>query len=152
MKQLAKIYFLCLLVGTMTSCMKSGLDELEVYDNAEIANIAFEYRWWDDAAKQLRVVQMSTAKTIDADAKEVNCTITVPAANGNFTVSIREGVSLKRLAANFDLSTAATVTPLNGAPALGTLADFSNREFRYQVKAANGNKAEWTIKIAELKK
>ena len=43
-----------------------------------------------------------------------------------------------------DLSTAARITPLNGAPKLGNPGDFSAKEFKYQVTAADGTKKEWT--------
>jgi hypothetical protein len=42
--------------------------------------------------------------------------------------------------------------PLNGAPKLGSPGDFSAKEFKYQVTAADGTKREWTIKITDFVK
>jgi len=152
MKKIFNILLFGFLVMFMTSCLKAGLDELETYDLNEITNIRFEYRWWDEAGSRLRVVEMNVDKSIDKDNKSVTCTINVPAATNTFTSEIREKVSLNNLAANLDISTAARVSPVGNAPTLGTPADFSAKEFIYQVVAGNGAKADWTIKILDLKK
>lgn len=70
MKTLYRYLALALLIVLNTSCLKSGLDELETYDQNDITNIRFEYRWWDEAAQRLRVIEMGVTKTIDTKAKK----------------------------------------------------------------------------------
>lgn len=153
MKTLFKYVALMLLVILNTSCLKAGLDELETFDQNEITNVRFEYRWWDEAAKRLRVVEMGVTKNINNKTKEIVCSIKVPEATTTFTTAVRNQVSLSTLSINVDLSTAARITPVGGAPAMGAFpADFSAKEFVYNVMAGDGNKANWTIKINDFTK
>lgn len=46
MKKLINTVLLLFLIGIVSSCLKSGLDDLEAYNEAEITNLNFEYRWW----------------------------------------------------------------------------------------------------------
>ena len=131
-----------------TSCLKAGLDDLETYDLNDITNVRFEYRWWDESNKQMRVMEMTVQNNIDATAKEVVCTITVPEATDVFTEDIRNQVSLSTLAINVDASTAARITPVGNAPVMGEFpSDFSAKEYTYTVTAGSGAQADWTIRI-----
>ncbi len=153
MKTLYNYLILVLLVIINTSCLKAGLDELETFDQNDITNVRFEYRWWEEANKRMRVIEMEVDKTIDNEKKEIYCSIRVPEANANFTATIREQVSLQTLAMNVDASTAVRITPVGNAPQMGTFpADFSAKEFTYKVVAGNGNEANWTIIISDFSK
>ena len=109
MKKVLNIAVLLLLLVSVTSCLKSGLDDLPTYDEAKITNIHFEYRWYDDSdgAKQLRVQTMNVEKTIDDESNIVTCKITVPGTSAVFTEGIRNKVSLNSIACSVDMSTAA---------------------------------------------
>ena len=85
MKKIINIAMLLVLLVSASSCLKSGLDDLPTYDEAKITNIYFEYRWYDDGAKQLRVQTLTLAKTIDEENNTVTCKITVPGTNALFT-------------------------------------------------------------------
>ena len=127
MKTLYRYLALALLIVLNTSCLKSGLDELETYDQNDITNIRFEYRWWDEAAQRLRVIEMGVTKTIDTKAKKIECSIKVPEVTSAFTAGVRNQVSLSTLSINVDVSTAARISPVGDAPAMGTFpADFSS--------------------------
>ena len=126
MKTLYNYLILVLLVIINTSCLKAGLGELETFDQNDITNVRFEYRWWEEANKRMRVIEMEVDKTIDNEKKEIYCSIRVPEANANFTATIREQVSLQTLA--------------------------MNKEFTYKVVAGNGNEANWTIIISDFSK
>lgn len=153
MKTLYNYLILVLLLIINTSCLKAGLDELETFDQNDITNVRFEYRWWDETEKRMRVIEMEVDKTIDNEKKEIYCSIRVPEANANFTATIREQVSLQTLAMNVDASTAVRITPVGNAPQMGTFpADFSAKEFTYKVVAGNGNEANWTIIISDFSK
>ena len=147
MKKLINTVLLLFLIGTVSSCLKSGLDDLEAYNEAEITNLNFEYRWWDEAKDQMAVKTLNIEKQISKDDNLITCKLTVPTASGSFTDAVRQNVSLSNLIAYIDLSTA-----LNGAPKLGSPGDFSAKEFKYQVTAADGTKKEWTIKITDFVK
>ena len=152
MKKLINTVLLLFLIGTVSSCLKSGLDDLEAYNEAEITNLNFEYRWWDEAKDQMAVKTLNIEKQISKDDNLITCKLTVPTASGSFTDAVRQNVSLSNLIAYIDLSTAARIMPLNGAPMLGSPGDFSAKEFKYQVTAADGTKREWTIKITDFVK
>lgn len=153
MKTVYQYLSLIVLIVFNTSCLKAGLDELETYDQNDITNVRFEYRWWDEAGKRLRVIEMGVTKTIDNKTKEIECSIKVPEATSTFTTAIRNQVSLSTLSINVDASTATRITPVGNAPAMGTFpADFSAKEFVYSVMAGNGDKAKWTIKIKDFSK
>lgn len=152
MKKIINIAMLLVWLVSATSCLKAGLDDLPTYDEAKITNIYFEYRWYDEGTKQLRVQALTLDKTIDEENSMVTCNITVPGTNAVFTEKIRNEVSLSKIVCYVDMSTAARLKPLNGAPALGEMQDFSAKDFRYLVTAANGDKREWTIKIQDFKK
>ena len=153
MKTVYQYLSLIVLIVFNTSCLKAGLDELETYDQNDITNVRFEYRWWDEAGKRLRVIEMGVTKTIDNKTKEIECSIKVPGTTSTFTTAIRDQVSLSTLSINVDASTATRITPVGNAPAMGTFpADFSAKEFVYSVMAGNGDKAKWTIKIKDFSK
>lgn len=153
MKALYNYLVLLLLIALNTSCLKAGLDDLETYNQNDITNVRFEYRWWDESGQRLRVMEMTTEKTIDNKAKEIVCTIKVPEATQTFTAEIRNQVSLSTLAINVDASTSARISPVGNAPAMGTFpSDFSAKEFVYKVTAGNGDDANWTIRITDLNK
>ncbi|MBT9188142.1 MULTISPECIES: DUF5018-related domain-containing protein [Zobellia] len=148
-------YLLFLLVGiTMTSCLKSDLEELPTFNEAEITNFRFEYRWIDDTQdfNRLQVVQLNVETTIDTVNQKVACAITVPPANGDFPEEVRSQVSLSEIVGYADISTAATLAPANGAPALGEIGDFSTNPISYEVTAADGTKLTWGLTITEFNK
>lgn len=150
MKKFVNIVLLIFLMGIVSSCLKSGLDDLDTYSDAEITNLKFEYRWWNDDKQQMAVQEISIEKQISTDDNLITCKLTVPAVSASFTADIRQEVSLSKLYAFMDISTAARITPVNGAPTLGKAADFSAKEFKYLVTAADGTKREWTIKITDF--
>ena len=152
MKKYINIVLLIFLMSTVSSCLKSGLDDLPTYSDAEITNLNFEYRWWDEEHNQMAVKSLSNEKKIVEDDNLITCKLTVPDASGSFTSAIRQEVSLSKLIAYMDISTAARIKPVNGAPALGNPGDFSAKEFKYMVTAGDGTQREWTIKITEFVK
>lgn len=146
------LLFACL---SFSSCLESGLDDLPSYEEADIKAFTFEYRWMvkEGTSEKLRVQKMSTDVDINIDNATVTCTITVPNVNGAFTQEIRDKVSLSNLNAYCTISTAATITPLEDAPVLGKIGDFSKSNMQYEVVAADGkNKKTWKLVIAGFNK
>lgn len=130
----------------LASCINSNLDEIETYSESNITNIRFEYRWVTSGNK-LNIKTLTVAKTVNNDTHVVECTITVPASDNSFTADVRNKVSLANLCGYLTLSTGASATPLGNAPVLGTISDFSAKDFDYEVTAANKSKTIWKIKI-----
>lgn len=151
-----KVIFYCVLIVLTlvnTSCLKANLDELETYELNDITNVRFEYRWWDETDKRMRVQELEVEKIIDYDKKEISCVILVPETTLTFTSDIREKVSIKELAINVDVSTAARISPIGDSPVMGVFpSDFSAKEFTYAVMSGNGSVANWKIKILDFKK
>jgi len=155
MKKLLKYIPLIVLSVLFSSCLKSGLDDLPAFSDAEIDNFRFEYRWIKQVAgnDQLKVVQITTVKTIDSAAGTIACTLTVPAVSADFPAEVRDNVTLSNLVGYADISLAATMAPLDGAPALGEIADFSSASsYQYEVTAADGTKKIWTLTISGFNK
>lgn len=150
MKNIVKFVLCTLFLISFSSCLKMGLDDLPTSDNAEISNVKFEYRWWDEKTEQLRVVELTTNNNITDHT--ISCTITVPTVTDNFTSEIRNQVSLTNIVCLTDISAGASIRPLDGAPALGTPGDFSGKTYSYLVIAADGSEIEWKINIIALNK
>ena len=145
MKNSIRFIPVILLSIVFTSCLKAGLDELPAFEEANITRFRFEYRWFDEASSQLRVIQINTDSTIDGSS--INCVLTVPDAAGDFTAAIKSQVNLANIVGYADISTAAIMTPVGNAPKLGVPNDFSSSDMQYEVTAADGTKKVWTLNI-----
>jgi len=156
-----KYIFLGLMFGSLTlltSCLKSGLEDLPVYTDCDITNIYFEYRYkdstslWIDGSPIVKYVTLVVTKTINTVANTVTVSLVVPAASGSFTVTERAKVALTNLVCSVNLSTAAKIEPIEGAPILGMPGDFSAPR-KYLVTAADGVTTKtWTITVTSLNK
>ena len=137
-----------------SSCSK---EDLPAYDGAEITKVGFYHRFAgpnQDAITGEHITvqkELSCRYDIDSEAATVNCVVTVPQANGPFTEEERNRVSQNKLWRYFKVSTACHVTPINGAPTLGTPGDWTS-EHQYELKAADGTKKVWTVRITEMKR
>ena len=149
MSKIAKLLML-MLTCIMASCINSNLDDIESYTDSKITDINFEYRWV--TGDQLHVKSLNVAKSVDATTNTVECTITVPKADNTFTEEIRNGVTLSNICGYMTLSTGATLKPVGNAPNMGIIADFSGKEYNYEVIAADGTKSAWKLKINDFKK
>jgi len=124
------------------------LDELPAFEDAEITRFRFEYRWFDEASTQLRVVQLDTESTVNEST--VDCVVTVPAEGGDFTTAIRNQVSLTNIVGYADISVAATMQSVGSSPQLGVPGDFSSGNLQYEVTAADGTTKTWTLNIVSF--
>lgn len=149
------IFFLllgCML--TFTSCLKSGLDDIENSSLCAISSITMEYRWITQNANgydQMSRQQLKLSNNTPDDANEIRFTVTVPAASNTFPESVRQQVSLDGLYLITVISSAAKIAPKNGAPTLGVPGTFEiGKEYQYEVTAANGDKATYHIVIEDF--
>lgn len=151
-----RILFLLIIMATLGSCLTSGLDELPVYEEAEVTNFKFEYRW---AAKEgisdiLMVKPLNVDLSINKEKQEVRCKITLPGADSqSFTEAVRNQVSLSNIVGFCSISTAATIHPVGNAPVLGKPGDYSQQLMQYEVIAADKKtKKTWTLIIESFEK
>ncbi len=153
------ILFCCMCL--FSSCLKSGLDEIENSNLCAISSVALEHRWLAQNANGYDVLcrqQLTLSNNAPDENKQITFVVTVPSASNSdtysaFNESIRNSVSLERLYLTAIISSAATITPLNDAPQMGTPASFEiGKEYQYEVTAANGEKAVYTIVIQDFEK
>ncbi|MDR1455292.1 MAG: hypothetical protein LBJ01_06550 [Tannerella sp.] len=157
MKRIAGLLPLWILACMMTSCLTAGLDDLPAFEEAEITDVRFEFRYKDPASLGIdgepidRWVNLTVSdRVISAEAATVACTLQVPAADGPFTEALRGQVSLSGLVGKFYLSTAAKIEPVEGAPVLGIPGDFSAPR-KYKVTAADGKTSKiWTVTVGSV--
>ncbi|MBQ7513563.1 MAG: hypothetical protein IJS95_04135 [Prevotella sp.] len=149
------IYFL--LVGCLTlftSCLKSGLDDIEDSDLCQLSTITMEYRWitqnangYDQMSRQPMTLSSNTP---DAN-NEIHVTVTVPPMSNTFPRDIRKGVTLDGLYLTSTISASAKIKPVGNAPELGKPGHFEVGEtYQYVVTAANGNTATYSIIIDDF--
>lgn len=139
----------------LTSCLERHLEDLPTYTGKDIESVAgVIYRFYTgnviDASGEEEIAQyvMGSSADVDKDAATVEVTVTIPS---NLPAEQREKVSLsyqrgdrQGLGLIVNLSAAAIISPLDGAPVLGAPGDWSKPN-RYEVMAADGSKKIWTI-------
>lgn len=148
---------LFMLIGCLvllTSCLESGLDDIENSDLCAISSLTMEYRWISQNANgydQLSRQQMTLSSSSPDENNEIRFSITVPSANSSFPKDVREHVELDGLYLVTVISPAAKITPLNDAPKLGVPGSFEiGKDYQYLVTAANGNTAVYHIVIEDF--
>lgn len=156
MKKLAYILAVMVLPFLFTSCLSED-EDVEYSTECEITSVAFEHRWAVESEKvpgiwTLYFKDLDVKKTIDDEQGIIVVDITVPAVDKSFPEEERNKVSLTSLACSFNVSHAASVRPLDNAPSLGTLADFSGKTFKYRVQSASGAYKDWVIRINSFTK
>lgn len=152
-----KKYIFFLLLGCIvlfTSCLKSGLNDIEDSDLCTISSLTMEYRWITQNGNgydQLSRQQMTLSSTTPDENNEIHFTVTVPSASSSFPKEVRQHVSLDGLYLIAVISSAAKIMPLGDAPSLGVPETYEiGKDYRYEVTAANGKKAIFHIVIEDF--
>lgn len=135
---------------TMTGCLNHGLDELDTYEGADIVGLqGIYYRYIADDSHAVsgenQVVQITLARGADIDAENATCALRCQAPS-NFPAAQLPNLTASNLVVVLNISTAATIKPLDGAPRLGVPGDWSKPN-KYLVTAANGKTKEWTVTL-----
>jgi len=155
MKTLKYIPLLLISCLLFVGCLKKGLPEYEDWDLNIIQNVYVEHRYETDKLLNGEPVvgyqRLNVTKTVDELNNTIYIKIEVPAANGTFTSAIRDKVLQTNLWMYVDISTAASISPLNGSPKLGDPADLT-KDHSYKVTAANGSEKKWVIKVSSFQK
>lgn len=141
---------------SLTSCLKSGLDDIENSSLCEISSITMEYRWIEQNANgydQMSRQQMILSNSTPDENNEIRFVVTVPAASSTFPAEIRNSVQLDGLYLISVISSAAKITPLGDSPTLGLPGAFViGKDYEYEVTAANGESCIYHIIIEDFVK
>ncbi len=131
-----------------TSCLKSDLDEIEVYHGADITSIRGFYYYFstttspngDDIFDWGNISRADVV--VNADAGTVVIGKATPAkANIN-------AFNPQKVVMMLNISTAATIEPIDGSAALGVEADWTaGKTNKYKVTAADGTTKNWSVTI-----
>ena len=153
MKKFLNIFAALLLAVVSTSCLKHDLEELDVYSGCDITRVDCAYRWktgeihpgtQSEKVNQVYVSAYSrTYVTDESDPSKGICTIRY--SKTNIPEQYRS-VAETEMVVYVTISTAATMKPINGAPALGIPADWT-ADHEYEVTAADGTKKIWKIVV-----
>ncbi len=149
MKKIFNTMIALILAIVSTSCLTSGLEELEVYSGTEITGVAgVLHRYYGtDVIPGSNEVQVKSfvlrVQNVQKDATAGTLTfdVTIPS---NLPATEQGKVTNKALVVIVNLSSAAVVTPIGDAPKFGVPGDWSKPN-QYKVRAANGNEQTWTL-------
>lgn len=145
MKKIFICFIIILFAGITSSCLKSNLEDLPAFKDADITSFSFEYRWIADGVVNIK--SLSNDAVINVETSTVVNTVTIPDASGEFTEAVRNQVTLSNLVGSCHISTAAKIEPQNGAAKLGVPGNFSG-SLQYKVTAADGTTKTWTVTTA----
>ena len=153
-----KIFYSLLLVLStisLSSCLEGNLDELPLYEEAEITSVStVRYRYISDekvpASDEFLVKEVDLNYTSDIDSKAGTVKI-YAATSAEFPADQLSKLSKSELVIAVALSTAARLTPTNDSRKLGIPGDWSKTN-TYTVEAAAGKKKDWTIEVVSLEK
>ncbi|WP_276481464.1 DUF5018-related domain-containing protein [Paraflavitalea pollutisoli] len=143
-----KLNIVAILLGILClstiSCMKPRVkfDDSVWGDNATItAAVLFRYTevtnnlgYGEPVTGYQNVAVATKSNTIDKTGFTVNI------------VAVK-GTDLSKIGIRFS-HYAKLITPLDGAPAAGIIADFTKGKFVYQLTSADGTVRDWTVNIA----
>ncbi|ADV44862.1 DUF5018-related domain-containing protein [Bacteroides helcogenes] len=145
-----RIYLTILLMLPLmlTSCIKSGLEDIEVFHDADITSIRGLYYYYDTevsptGSQLFDWGNISRADvTIDKDAATIVVGKATPAA-----ANVNQ-FDAKKVVMMLNISTAATIEPVEGSSALGVESDWTaGKANKYKVTAADGTVKIWTVTI-----
>lgn len=178
MKAIVRIVVVLLILPlTLTSCLYSGLDEMQNSSDKELMSVKYTYRFlYNDTIKKGTpneeiqngrvcevVFNQKSEKIEEGGLTGFNTTLTYDVngiQKGGPTGSVTKEMlfdsfkklivkdGIQRLWVSLSISDAALVKPLNGAPKLGAPGDFS-KDRTYRLEAADGSSQDYLIKTVK---
>ena len=131
-----------------TSCLDSGLEELDEYSGCDITNGNVYWRYYGtdvipgSGEQQVKQVYLAAARTQDVE----NGVYTIRYQTNNIPEAERGNFTEAKAVVAVTISTAATIKPIGDAPKLGVPGDWT-KDNQYEVTAADGTKKVWTIVV-----
>ena len=155
MRKFLSIIAVMLLTVVSTSCLKHDLEDLEVYSENDIVSVQGVYWRWigtevipGSGEHQVLQKQMNVRDPkIDKEAATLDFKYQIPS---NFPQDQKSQVTASKLVVVLNISPAAIIEPVEGAPRLGAPGDWSKAN-KYKVTAADGSTKVWTVTVAEQK-
>ena len=148
MKKLLKIMAALLLAVISTSCLESGLEDLDTYKDCDITSGEIYWRYYGTdkipGSGELQVKQVHLARAIEVN-NETN-TLYIRYVTDNIPEAERGNFTESKAVITVTISTAAIIKPIGDAPILGAPGDWS-KDNKYEVTAADGSKKTWTIVV-----
>lgn len=150
MKKIFYSLYLLLTTVLLSSCLKSGLEDLPEFADADILSVSkVEYRYVSDEIAPssgqalVKNVTLSHSAKVNSEESTVNITVNVP---DNFPQTELSRLSASALVVSLNISTAARIVPIDNSAILGLPSDWSKAN-KYQITAADGTKKEWTVTL-----
>ena len=131
-----------------TSCLESGLEELDEYSGCDITNGNVYWRYYGEGKipasgeQEVKQVYLAAARTADNE----NGVYTIRYVTSNIPEAERGNFTESKAVVAVTISTAATIKPIGDAPKLGVPGDWT-KDNQYEVTAADGTKKTWTIVV-----
>ena len=153
MKRFFNIVTALLLVVMATSCLDSNLESLDTYEGNDITGVSGVYhRYYGTdiipGSGEVKVHQVSlNYGAFKVNKEENSCTFECSLPS-NFPAAERPNFRMSNVVVILNISTAAVIKPIEGAPVLGKPGDWSKPN-KYEVMAANGEKKIWIVEAVE---
>ena len=148
MKKFFNIIAALLLAVVSTSCLDSGLEELDTYKDCDITSGEIYWRYYStdvipgSGEQQVKQVRLARAVEQNSDTN----TFYIRYVTGNIPEAERANFTESKAVVAVTITTAATIKPIGDAPKLGVPGDWT-KDNQYEVTAADGTKKTWTIVV-----
>lgn len=150
------IYFLMavLAAASLSSCLKHDLEDLDVFKECDITGVQGVYWRYYGTEKipgsdQVQVKQVRIPSgNFRADNEAGTCEFAYQ-LNHQFPADQKSEFTPKKLVVILNISSAAKIEPMEGAPVLGKPGDWSKVN-KYKVTGADGSTKVWTITATQL--
>lgn len=151
---LKKIAILAVVLFSLNSCLKYGLDDLPEYKDCEITgvpNVIYRYisSQVEPSSGEYKVIDVALDVKYEVDAENTSVKVEVTRTK-DFPVDQESKLSKSNLVLVLGISTGARISPVGDAPTLGVPGDWSGLN-QYEVEAASGDKKVWTVEVTSLK-
>ena len=148
MKKFFNIIAALLLAVVSTSCLDSGLEELDTYKDCDITSGEIYWRYYGTdvipGSGEQQVKQVRLARAVQQDL-ETN-TFYIRYTTTNIPEAERSNFTEAKAVVAVTITTAAVMKPIGDAPKLGVPGDWT-KDNQYEVTAADGTKKVWTIVV-----
>ena len=136
-----------------TSCLESGLEELDEYSGRDIKSGEVYWRYIDTTEKipasgEYRVKQVKMQRGTQQFWDDLENTLKIRYTDAYVPESEKANFSEEKMVVTVTISTAATIKPIGDAPKLGVPGDW-RKNHQYEVTAADGTKKTWTIIVED---
>ena len=148
MKKFFNIIAALLLAVVSTSCLDSGLEELDTYKDCNITSGEIYWRYYGNdvipGSGEQQVKQVRLARAVEQNL-DTN-TFYIRYVTSNIPEAERANFTESKAVVAVTITTAATIKPIGDAPKLGVPGDWT-KDNQYEVTAADGTKKTWTIVV-----